>query len=143
MENQTGKISPLVVAVIIVFGAVAFWAGMMYRGMLGVAPGAVAANSAFPTSLPSGQKPPDIAQGQVVSKQPSGFVVKARDGSTKTVIYASTTSATVTTVSTESAAKISVGQNVFVVGSAKSDGSVQAQAINIVPAPPPPPASGQ
>ena len=126
----------LTAAAVILVGAGAFWAGTAYRGVNGIASGT--AQSAWPTGMQEGQKPPDIAQGEVISKSASAFVVKGLDGTMKSVSFASTTQATVTVVSTKSAANIAVGENVFVIGSASEDGTLQAETINIIPVPPTP-----
>ncbi|HEY4516902.1 MAG TPA: hypothetical protein VJG64_03050 [Candidatus Paceibacterota bacterium] len=126
------KLYVFTAAAFIVIGAGAFWAGMAYRSTLGAVPSTGVAGSGVSFAPPNGQKPPDVAVGHVESKQSSGFVVKASDGSIKTVSYTSTTSVAVTTVSTEAPDNVSVGDQVFVVGSLTSDGALAAQSIQIM-----------
>jgi len=138
------KSSALIVVAFVLCGALAFWTGAGYRASLG-ASGSAGRQPGLPLpgsgSLPQqgGQKPPDVIAGQVVSKQASGFVVRTSDGSMKTVLYASTTSAVLTSVSAESPGKISVGDTVFVSGSA-SGNAFEARAIQVSHSPPAPPA---
>lgn len=72
--------------------------------------------------------------GSVLSKDDTSMTVKMRDGSSKIVLYSGTTQ--VSKFAAGSAADVSVGTEVTVVGTQNPDGSVAAQSIQIRPATP-------
>ena len=70
--------------------------------------------------------------GEVIAKDASSITVKTRDGSTKIVFVSGTTQVVKTAAGSQS--DISMGTNVTAIGPANTDGSVNAQSIQIRPA---------
>lgn len=70
--------------------------------------------------------------GDVVSKTANGFTVKTRDGSSKIVIVASST--TVGKMTEGSMNDVTEGSGVVVAGTSNSDGSITASTVQIRPA---------
>lgn len=72
-----------------------------------------------------------VTSGEVVSKTDNGFSVKLRDGGSKVVLVASST--TIGKMTEGSMADLSDGTEVVVMGTANSDGSVTASTVQIRP----------
>lgn len=72
------------------------------------------------------------AMGEIVSKDDNSLTLKLHDGGSKIVFLSAST--TVAKMETGSVEDLSAGTNVSVMGSANTDGSVNATAIQIRPA---------
>lgn len=70
--------------------------------------------------------------GEVISFANGTLTLKTADGGTKLVLVG--TSTPILTTKAGSAADLSVGANVLVVGSGNSDGSITAQSVQVRPA---------
>lgn len=73
-----------------------------------------------------------FVNGEVASKTNSGFTVKLRDGGSKVVVVASST--TIGKMASGSIDDISEGTGIVVTGTSNSDGSITATTVQIRPA---------
>lgn len=127
----------LIVAFVI--GGAGFYGGMQYqKSQGGFAAGRGPGGSGG--QFPNGQRPSGAPNGfreggsQPVSGEITGmddttFTVKTQDGSSKIVVYSGST--TVNKTSPGSASDLKVGENVMVIGSQESNGTVTAQTISL------------
>jgi hypothetical protein len=125
----------LTLVVTIVVGAAGFFGGMQYQKIKATTAGAqsglnrqgrVGGQGRF-----GGQNGGMVTRGQVISASDSGITVKLSDGSSKIVIISGSTQ-----IGKEAAAAksdIQNGDQVMVFGTANSDGSVNAQSVQINP----------
>lgn len=123
----------ITVAAILIIAA--FFGGMKYgsistTGTRSQRVGQFAGTGNF-TGMPGGARGTNGGgiTGQVIGKDTTSITVKTMDGSSKIVFLAPTTH-TVKSVDT-TANDVQMGMNVFVTGTANSDGSVTAQNIQI------------
>ena len=72
-----------------------------------------------------------LTAGEIISKDETGFIVKLRDGGSKNVLTASST--TVGKMTNGSMDDLVVGTQVTVIGAANQDGSVTANSVQIRP----------
>ena len=123
-----------IVAVIIV-GGVSFYAGSVYgksqvpaasaRGQFG-GPGGIAG------ARTGARGAGGFTTGQILSKDATSMTVQMSDGSTKIVLFS--TSTQVMKTATGSVNDLSTGTDVVVTGTSNSDGSVTAQSVQVRPA---------
>jgi hypothetical protein len=133
MKNKTTIIT---IVLIILVGGGGFFAGMQYQksktpqfaagGANGRRGGQAFGNRAGASA--NGARP---VAGQIVSEDSTSITVKSADGSTKIVILSTSTGVTESTTSTKQA--LTNGQQVLVIGTPNSDGSITAQNIQINP----------
>ncbi len=76
----------------------------------------------------------NFVTGTVTAKDDQSITVKSRDGSSKVILYSTTTE--VSKFASGSLADVAVGVNVMASGKTNSDGSITAQSIQIRPAMP-------
>lgn len=127
-----GKQAAKAVAVLLVVGAVAFWGGMKYQGSK-----TTAARAGFTAQGGAGRPggrgaAGGFVTGDILSVDASGITVKMRDGSSKIVLVPG--SAAILKSTTGTSTDLAVGQSVTVTGSPNSDGSLNAQTVQIRPA---------
>jgi len=129
---------PVVIVVAVVVGALSFYGGMKY--------GQGSAATATPQS---GQQRAggfggsgmgrqggvgqggSFAGGTIIGKDNESITVKLSDGSSR-IVFVSTSAPVMKSVS-GSVGDLAIGENVTVVGTANSDGSVTAQSVQIRP----------
>ncbi len=70
-----------------------------------------------------------VTSGEVISKDDNGFVIKLQNGESKTVITGEELSVSKSVSGTTE--DISIGKTVFVKGATKTDGSIEAELVNI------------
>jgi hypothetical protein len=70
-----------------------------------------------------------LVNGEITAKDEQSLTVKLKDGSTKIIIVADSTSYKVS--SDASAADLSVGETVTIVGTSNTDGSVTAKTVTV------------
>lgn len=148
---QMKKMWPVVIAIVVVVGAGAFYGGMRYGktsalnnltpqqaaqafqrggGFAGGAPG----DGGFPGAAGAGAGRRNGAaggfvNGEVVSKDAQSVTVKLADGSTKIVFYSAST--TVSKSAAGTADDLTAGTGVIVTGTTNADGSVTATRIQL------------
>ncbi len=138
---QKNLIAPLIVGAIILSGG-SFYVGMQYQKSQTPTPAfqrTAGAGSAFagrggaggPQGRIAGSFGGNMTAGQVVSKTDNSLTVQLRDGSSKIVIYS--TSTRVGKATDGSMTDVNAGAEVTISGSANPDGSVTASMIQIRP----------
>lgn len=151
MKSISIQIPTLIIAALVVSGG-AFYGGysyakafvkkdtvgtmMQFRQGMGAGAGAGAA-AGFGARQGSGARAlgaggmGGFVNGEVASKTDSGFTVKLRDGGSKVVVVASST--TIGKMTSGSMEDIAAGTAVVVTGASNSDGSVTATMVQIRP----------
>lgn len=137
----TKKILPILIVAVLVMVGAAFYGGMLY--------GKSQRTNANFANLTADQRTArmqaggfagrgganvngGLASGEVLSKDDKSITIKLRDGGSKIVFLGSSTETMKTVVGT--AADLTVGQQVVVTGTDNSDGSINAQNVQIRPA---------
>jgi hypothetical protein len=127
-----------VLIIVIVVAAVAFYGGLTYEKGKMASSFAAGAGGRFGSRFGGGQggyagggasgmmRP---ISGQIVSTSSNAITVKLSDGSSKIVDISSQTKINKTTKGT--ASDLTTGQQVTTFGTANSDGSITAQAVNV------------
>jgi hypothetical protein len=82
-----------------------------------------------------------FVSGEILKKDDTSMSIKMQDGSSKLVLVTSSTQALKT--STTDLSGLNVGEQVTVIGSANSDGSITAQSVQVRPDMPPQQINGQ
>ncbi|MDD2785777.1 MAG: DUF5666 domain-containing protein [Patescibacteria group bacterium] len=82
-----------------------------------------------------------FVSGEILKKDDTSMSIKMQDGSSKLVLVTSSTQALKT--STTDLSGLNVGEQVTVIGSANSDGSITAQSVQVRPDMPPQQTNGQ
>lgn len=130
--------TPVLIAVAVVIMGGSFYGGMAY------AKTSTKSSASFRQGMPSGLtgrqgavgarmgNAGGFTTGEVVAKNPNGFTVKLRDGGSKIVITASST--TIGKMTQGSMEDVTDGTNVVVSGTSNSDGSITATTVQIRPA---------
>ena len=114
---------------ILVIGGGSFYAGTKFAGTSQIGPQTMGQGGQFRMGQGMGG---GITAGQILSKDDTSITVKLSDGGSKIVFTSASTTILKTSEGTMS--DLSVGTNVSVQGTANSDGSVNAQSIQIRPA---------
>ncbi len=129
------KYLPIVIAIVVV-GAGAFYGGMKYgqgvnsqsanlmANFRGQAGGQFRANGRDSVNG-------NFAGGQIIVKDANSIMVKLQDGSSKIVFVSNSTQ--IMKSAQGSLDDLTVGENITVVGTANSDGSITSQSIQIRP----------
>ncbi len=121
------KILPIIIVALVV-GAVAFYGGVKY-GQSGNARGELLQGGAFRGGR-TGQNG-GFVSGDIISMDDKSITIKLRDGGSKIVFFASSTSIMKSTEG--SSGDLKAGTQVTVMGNTNSDGSITAQSIQIRP----------
>jgi len=129
------KILPIMIILIIIAGAVAFYGGMKYaasrKSNLSAVQrqqfGQIGQNGAFVNR----QNGASAVNGQIVSKNDQNMTVQLRDGNSKIVFYSSSTE--VSKFVAGASGDLVVGDTVMISGTTNSDGSLTAQSVQIRP----------
>jgi len=136
--HKNKKIESMLVVAVVAFG-VGFWGGTMYKG----SGTANQAGRAFQNGALAGGRTQNGAgmrggfgggavAGSIMAKDDTSITVKLRDGGSKIVFLSGTTKISKSTDGV--ADDLKVGEEVVVMGTASTDGSVAAQTIQIRPA---------
>lgn len=136
-------VAPIIIAVLII-GSGAFYGGMKYaqsknadgafRGMnRGGASGTIGGFGGMRGGLGMGAGS-GLVMGEVLSKDDKSVTLKLRDGGSKIIFFSDSTQ--IMKTGEGSAKDLVVGQQLSVAGSMNSDGSTNAQMIQIRPAQP-------
>ena len=131
----------IIILVAVIAGGLGFYGGMKYGQSTKPQPGfgqqnfqQVGSSSAGRrTGLGQGQGG-GFSGGEIIAKDDKSITVKLREGSSKIVFVSSSTEIMKSIQGT--ANDLSVGEQVTVVGSANSDGSITSQSIQIRPVTP-------
>jgi hypothetical protein len=119
---------------IIVVGGGAFYAGTKYAGSNRVPSGNFTSQmsgsqNGFGMGMRGGQGLSGVTVGEIISKDDTSITVKLPGGGSKIVFFSDKTAVTKNT--TSSIADIVINENVVVNGSANTDGSINAQTIQL------------
>jgi len=129
------KIILSVIAGVIVVGGGAFYAGTKYAGVSSIPSGNFTGqmrgnqNGVIGVEMRGGQGLGGVTIGEIISKDDVSITVKLPDGGSKIIFITDKT--VVTKNTTGSITDLVVNENVIVNGSANSDGSVNAQNIQL------------
>ena len=129
------KIILLVIAGVIIVGGGAFYAGTKYAGVSRIPSGNFTGqmrgnqNGVIGVGMRGGQGLGGVTIGEIISKDDASITVKLPDGGSKIIFITDKTAVTKNTAG--SVADLVVKENVVVNGSANSDGSINAQAIQL------------
>lgn len=116
----------LTISMVIIF-AVGFWGGTLYqKSQQSTVRGSRFGNEQQRVGFPSGQGP---VSGSIVSRDTNTITIKLSDGSTKIVVYSQNTS--VRKTSSADIADLKDGEDIVVMGTDNSDGTITAQTISI------------
>lgn len=119
----------IAVAAAVIFGGTGFWFGTIYGGKN------ISGNQAYQNQ--GGQRifnrtGAGVTTGQIVSFDDKSITVQDRSGNSKIIFYSS--SVPISKMASSSAQDFSNGEDITVIGSQNSDGSITAQSIQIRPA---------
>lgn len=141
-KNQISLI--LAIVIMVVIGGGAFYGGSVYQKSA-TTKARTAAVSRFGGAAGAGRtgaganaaRGNGAVSGQILSATDTGITVKSRDGSSKIVVIGNSTVINKSTAGAKT--DLTTDENVMVVGTTNSDGSVTATNINIQPAASTPP----
>jgi len=134
------KILPVAIIIAILLVGGAFYAGIKYsgtqrpaaadwqKGVNNFAKGAPGAGQGLNSGRAAGA---GMISGEVIAKDDKSVTVKIKDGGSKIVIFAASTTVTKTAAGTMD--DVAVGANVMIAGKTNADGSVTAETIQIRP----------
>lgn len=128
MKNNLIKI----IAIAVVVGLLGFYAGMQYqksqRGnfLVGNRNGATGQQG---TIGKQGNNTGGPVNGEITSFDATTITVKTKDGSSKVIVYSDSTKVNKTSEGSKSDLK--VGEEVMIIGTTSSDGTVTAQTISL------------
>jgi hypothetical protein len=127
------KTIPLILLTAVVAGGLGFWGGMAYQTSKATASRtAAAAQYAGRAGRTGATAAGGFVSGQVLSMDAQSITVQLRAGGSQVIFYTPTTTASKPTDVPVSS--IAVGDNITVMGTANSDGSVTANSIQVRPA---------
>lgn len=133
-ENFQKMKKVIMLAVILVLVTAAFYGGMKYAQSK--TPSDAGYARQFGQGMGQGRMGRGMndgfTAGDIIAKDDKSITIKMRDGSTKIVFYSGSTE--VGKFVSGAVSDLSVGKTISVMGSANSDGSVNAQSIQIRPA---------
>ncbi len=128
----------ITILVAVVVGGIGFFGGMQYqksqvpqRGQFAQMMGGNGANGNFRTGAGRNGANGGAVRGEIVSNDNGTLTVKLGDGSTKLVLLSGNTNISKATAGTKDDLKS--GQQVMVIGTTNSDGSVTAQMVSLNP----------
>lgn len=121
---------------VVMVGGISFYGGMTYAKSNSSAAGAAGARGQFAAgqfATRTGTRGAGgFTTGAILSKDATSATVKLQDGSTKIVLFG--TSTQIMKTSAGGLSDVTAGTNVVVTGTSNSDGSITAQSIQIRPA---------
>lgn len=155
------KFLPIIIIVAVIFGATAFYSGMLYgQSKKPVSLSSQGNINNFRNLTPeqrqqmmqSGgfnnrskganrQDGANFTSGEVISKDDKSLTVKLRDGGSKIIFYSDTTQ--IMKLASSTMTDLNVGETISANGTANSDGSITAQSIQVRPNFPEPPVGSQ
>ena len=126
------KIHVIIIAVVIalVFGVAGYFIGSAYGSRSGLSGGQAYQRQAGQRVFRGGANG-GVVSGQIVSFDDKSITVQSPSGGSKVVFYS--TSTEISKMATSSANDLANNENITVIGSQNSDGSVTAQSIQIRP----------
>ncbi len=133
------KILPIIIIVVVIAGAGAFYGGMKYSQSKTVRPQQLQANlgaslrggnGSFGNRTGTGAGA-NFASGEIISKDDNSITIKLRDGGSKIIFYSDTTEVDKFVAGT--ANDLEIGKTVTINGKTNSDGSIAAQSIQLRP----------
>ncbi len=121
----------MIVGAVVIIGA-SFFGGVKYgQGNASGAQGSGTANARGGFARGGGARGAGFTTGDVISKDDKSITVKMRDGSSKIIFFSGSTE--VGKFVTGATSDIEVGKSVMINGQTNSDGSINAQSIQIRP----------
>jgi len=147
-SNRVKKILPIIITVVVVIGAGAFYGGMKYgqsktpdfrnlsseerQQRFSALGGQGAAGEGFQGVRSGNRTGGGFATGEILSKDDQSITIKTQDGGSKIIFYSDTTG--IEKFASGSSSDLEIGKTIVVNGTANSDGSVTAQSIQMRPA---------
>ena len=133
------KSLPVIIIVALVVGGLSFYGGMSYGSSQTAAPGQAGTRNFQRTGSSTfsggrnggGPQAGGLSTGQVIAKDDQSITVKSRDGSSKIILFS--TSTEVMKAVQGMASDLAVGDQVTAMGTANADGSITAQTIQVRP----------
>jgi hypothetical protein len=129
------KIIPIIVIVVIIVGAGAFFGGMKYAESKTLSrrpSGQMGTFSGLNGGANNNNAQAGFTAGDIIAKDANSVTIKLRDGGSKIVFFSDSTQVTKTVNGDGS--DLEVGKSVTVSGSTNSDGSITAKQIQVRPA---------
>jgi len=122
---------------VIALGGVSFYLGMRYERMtrfssIEMLPGmriGDGMNAERRTGAMSRTQGGGVTSGEIVSKDDTGITLKLRDGGSRIIFIAP--SASIQRMATGTSQDLVVGQNVMVIGTTNTDGSIKAESVQV------------
>ena len=154
---MSGKSIIITLSIALVVGAGGFYGGTIYekgslskqgllrsastQGVNGGQRGPGGGGGRFGQGGPGGNNSGNFVAGQITAKNDNSITIQGRDGSSKIVFYSGSTS--IGKAVQGATSDLASGEQVVVSGQANSDGTVNAQNIQIRPTDQQPPQPGQ
>ena len=129
------KMVTLLIIVAVIVGGLGFFGGDAYASHKAANAMAAGPSLSFRNGgRGSSQRMGGFLGGQVIAKDPTSLTITTKDGSSK-IVFVTAATPVMKEVQAQSS-DVSIGQNITVIGTTNTDGSVTATSIQVRPADP-------